>query len=64
MLGSKFLNKKENKGFFVRKFNSMFQSFSQGYIETLGYWLNKKKTISLFIILIIAGSIYLFNFKK
>ena len=34
MLGSKFLNKKANKGFFVRKFNSMFQSFSQGYIET------------------------------
>ena len=64
MLGSKFLNKKANKGFFVRKFNSMFQSFSQGYIETLSYWLNKKKTISLFIVLIIAGSIYLFNFTK
>jgi len=64
MLGSKFLNKKVNKGFFVRKFNSMFQSFSQGYIETLSYWLNKKKTISLFILLIIAGSIYLFNFTK
>ena len=64
MLGSKFLNKKANKGFFVRKFNSMFQSFSQGYIETLSYWLNKKKTISLFILLIIAGSIYLFNFTK
>ncbi len=64
MLGSKFLNKKENKGFFVRKFNSLFQSFSLGYIETLSYWLYKKKTISLFIILIIAGSIYLFNFTK
>ncbi len=64
MLGSKFLNKKQNKGFFVRKFNSLFQSFSLGYIETLSYWLYKKKTISLFIILIIAGSIYLFNFTK
>ncbi len=64
MLGSKFLNKKANKGFFVSKFNSMFVSFSKGYIETLSYWLNKKKTISLFIVLIIAGSIYLFNFTK
>ena len=64
MLGSKFLNKKENKGFFVRKFNNMFGSFSEGYLETLSYWLNKKKTISLFIVLIIAGSIYLFNFTK
>ena len=30
----------------------------------MSYWLNKKKTISLFILLIIAGSIYLFNFTK
>ena len=64
MLGSKFLSKKERKGFFVKKFNNAFKSFSDGYIETLSYWLNKKKTISLFIILIVAGSIYLFNFTK
>ena len=64
MLGSKFLSKKESKGFFVKKFNNAFKSFSDGYIETLSYWLNKKKTISLFIILIVAGSIYLFNFTK
>ena len=64
MLGSKFLSKKERKGFFVKKFNNAFKSFSDGYIETLSYWLNKKKTISLFIIFIVAGSIYLFNFTK
>jgi len=64
MLGSKFLSKKERKGFFVKKFNNAFKSFSDGYIETLSYWLNKKKTISLFIMLIVAGSIYLFNFTK
>ena len=64
MLGSKFLSKKESKGFFVKKFNNGFKSFSEGYVETLSYWLNKKKTISLFIILIVAGSIYLFNFTK
>ena len=40
------------------------KSFSDGYVETLSYWLNKKKTISLFIILIVAGSIYLFNLQK
>ena len=64
MLGSKFLSKKEKKGLFVKKFNNLFKSFSEGYIETLGYWLNKKKIISGFIIFVILGSIFLFNFTK
>ena len=64
MLGSKFLSKKEKKGLFVKKFNSLFKSFSEGYIETLGYWLNKKKIISGFIIFVVLGSIFLFNFTK
>ena len=64
MLGSKFLSKKEKKGLFVKKFNNLFKSFSEGYIETLGYWLNKKKIISGFIILVVLGSIFLFNFTK
>ena len=64
MLGSKFLSKKEKKGLFVKKFNNLFKSFSEGYIETLGYWLNKKKIISGFIIFIVLGSIFLFNFTK
>ena len=64
MLGSKFLSKKEKKGFFVKKFNNLFKSFSEGYIETLGYWLNKKKIISGLIIFVVLGSIFLFNFTK
>ncbi|MDC3145429.1 efflux RND transporter permease subunit [Candidatus Pelagibacter sp.] len=64
MLGSKFLIKKEKKGLFVKKFNNLFKSFSEGYIETLGYWLNKKKIISGFIIFVVFGSIFLFNFTK
>ncbi len=64
MLGSKFLSKKEKKGLFVKKFNNLFKSFSEGYIETLGYWLNKKKIISGFIIFLVLGSIFLFNFTK
>ena len=64
MLGSKFLSKKEKKGLLVKKFNNLFKSFSEGYIETLGYWLNKKKIISGFIILVVLGSIFLFNFTK
>ena len=64
MLGSKFLSKKEKKGLFVKKFNNLFKSFSEGYIETLGYWLNKKKIISGFIIFVVLGSIFLFNFTK
>ncbi len=64
MLGSKFLGKKEKKGLFVKKFNNLFKSLSEGYIETLGYWLNKKKIISGFIIFVVLGSIFLFNFTK
>ena len=64
MLGSKFLSKKEKKGLFVKKFNNLFKSFSEGYIETLGYWLNKKKIISGIIIFVVLGSIFLFNFTK
>ena len=62
MLGSKFLSKKTSSGFFVRKFNVFFQGFSNFYRETLDYWLNKKKTIITFIILIIAGSVALFMY--
>ena len=64
MLGSKFLNKKEKINFFVRKFNNGFKSFTEFYIDTLKFWINKKKTISIFIILVIVASVYLFNFSK
>ena len=64
MLGSKFLNKKEKINFFVKKFNNGFKSFTNLYIDTLKYWINKQKTVSVFIILVIAASVYLFDFTK
>ncbi len=64
MLGSKFLNKKEKINFFVKKFNNGFKSFTSFYIDTLKYWINKQKTISAFIILVIVASVFLFDFSK
>ena len=64
MLGSKFLIKKTNKNFIVSRFEKIFNSFSKFYQETLVFWLDKKKTISIFIIFIIVASVFLFNFSK
>ena len=55
MLGSKFLNKKDKINFFVRKFNNGFRSFTGFYIDSLQYWINKQKTISIFIIYTISN---------
>ena len=64
MLGSKFLNKNNKKNYFVLKFEKFFKSFSKFYQETLIFWLDKKKTIISFIILVIIGSGLLYNFAK
>ena len=64
MLGSKFLTKKANKNFIVQRFEKLFLKFSKFYQETLSVLLNKTKTISLFIIIIIISSVLLFNFSK
>jgi len=64
MLGSKFLNKKPKTNFFVLKFDKFFKGFSNFYKETLVFWLDKKKTIIIFIILMILGSGLLYNFAK
>ncbi len=64
MLGSKFLSKKTKKNFFVNKFGSFFKSFSDLYLDTLSYWLSKKKIIISFIIFIIFSSAGLYNFTK
>ena len=64
MLASKFLTKKPKTNFIVTKFDSAFKTFSSFYINTLEFWLNKKKTISVFIIFIILISAFLFNFIK
>ena len=64
MLGSKFLNKKTKTNFFVVKFDRFFKNFSNFYQDTLKFWLDKKKTIIVFIILVIFGSGLLYNFTK
>ena len=64
MLGSKFLTKKSRKNFIVTKFGNFFKSFSNLYLDTLSYWLNKKKIIISFIILIIVSSAALYSFAK
>jgi len=64
MLGSKYLVKKAKTNFFVIKFDKFFKSFSKFYQETLVFWINKKKIVVLFIILMIVGSGLLYNFIK
>ena len=64
MLGSKFLTKKPTKNFIVTKFGNFFKSFSKLYLDTLSYWLNKKKIIISFIIFVIVCSGALYSFTK
>ncbi len=64
MLGAKFLKKTTTKNFFVSKFTTFFNSFQKMYQETLLYWLNKKKTIISFILIIIVCSAGLYSFAK
>ena len=64
MLGAKFLKKTTTKNFFVSKFTTFFNSFQKMYQETLLYWLNKKKTIISFILIIIVCSAGLYSFTK
>ncbi len=64
MLGSKFLDKKKKSNFLTRGFDKFFQGFLKFYTETLGFWMNKKKTIITFIIFIIVASGGLYNYAK
>ena len=64
MLGSKFLDKKTKSNFVVVWFDKFFKGFSNFYSETLSFWLNKKKTIITFIIIMIVGSGTLYNYTK
>jgi len=64
MLGSKFLDNEKKSNFLVVKFNKFFKGFSNFYRDTLAFWLDKKKTIITFIILMIVGSSALYNYSK
>ena len=64
MLASKFLTKKTDKNFIINRFEKFFLSFSKFYEETLTVLMKKTKSITIFIILIIVGSVLLFDFSK
>ena len=64
MLASKFLTKKTDKNFIINRFEKFFLSFSKFYEESLTVLMKKTKSITIFIILIIVGSILLFDFSK
>ncbi|MDA9723049.1 efflux RND transporter permease subunit [Candidatus Pelagibacter sp.] len=64
MLGSKFLDKKKKSNFLTKKFDKFFQGFLRFYSETLIFWINRKKTIITFIVLIIIGSASLYSYSK
>ncbi len=64
MLGSKFLNKKPKTNYFVIKFDKFFRGFSEFYSETLKYWLIRKKTIVVFMLVMIAGSFLMYDITK
>ena len=64
MLASKFLNKKDKTNFVVLGFDKAFKSFFNFYLETLDFWIDKKKTISVFIVFILIASVFLFQFSK
>ena len=64
MLGSKFLKKKSKQNFLVVKFDRFFKAFSNFYKETLIFWLDKKKTIILFLVFIIFSSGLIYNYTK
>jgi len=63
-LGSKFLNKKKKSNFLVIWFDKFFKGFSNFYSDTLSFWLDKKKTIITFIVIMIVGSAALYNYTK
>ncbi len=64
MLGSKFLDKKKKSNFLTKRFDKFFQGFLNFYSETLVFWINRKKTIITFIVLIVIGSAALYNYAK
>ena len=64
MLGSKFLDNKKQINVVVKNFNKFFIGFLNFYKDTLQYWLHRKKTIVVFVVFIIIGSVLLYNLTK
>ena len=64
MLGSKFLDNKKQINVVVKNFNKFFIGFLNFYKDTLQYRLHRKKTIVVFVVFIIIGSVLLYNLTK
>ena len=64
MLASKFLYKNTTKKKFIQKFEKIFLGFANFYKETLDVIIDKTKTVSTFIVLIVVASVLLFSFSK
>ena len=64
MLASKFLYKNTTKKKSIQKFEKIFLGFANFYKETLDVIINKTKTVSTFIVLIVVASVLLFSFSK
>ncbi len=62
MLGSKFLNKKMDKSKVVIKFDGLLRVITSTYNSSLKSWINKKKLILSFLVIIMGLTVFLFNF--
>jgi HAE1 family hydrophobic/amphiphilic exporter-1/multidrug efflux pump len=64
MLASKYLYKRKSKKALIKRFEKIFLNFANFYKETLDVIIDKTKSVSFFIILIVISSVLLFNFSK
>ena len=64
MIGSKYLKVKHSKPKIVQKFSFYLDKFEKFYLETLNFVLNRKKTIIIFLVAILAANFILFKFSK
>ena len=61
MLGSKLLGKKHTKSNLILRFEKLFKSFEIFYSETLGYWIQRPKTIIWFMVFVLVLASVLFK---
>lgn len=64
MIGSKYLKIKKKQSTLTQKFNLYFLKFEGFYSETLNFILTKKKTIVIFLILVLFANVFLFKIAK
>ncbi len=62
MLGSKFLKKNMKKSNTVVKFEKFLKNITISYESSLITWINKKKIILTFLVIVLSLTVFLFNF--